>query len=179
VAILISPLAHPKAAAGFTMVELVTTIVLVGILAATAMPRFFKKQTFDARGFSDQSQSMIRYAQKLAVAQQRPVYVQFNSERVALCFDSACSSKVTYPSGTGTSSSACDGGSTWFCAAVPSGLSYTAKVSSTSTSSIYFDSLGKPWSGAQALSSSLTVTIIGDTTNRLFYVESETGYVRQ
>jgi MSHA pilin protein MshC len=164
---------------GFTMVELVTTIVLVGILAATAMPRFFKKQTFDARGFSDQTQSMIRYAQKLAVAQQRQVYVHFNTGRVALCFNSTCTSKVTYPSGTGTSSSACDGGSTWFCSAVPSGLAYTAKVGTTSTTTIFFDSLGRPWSGTQALASSLTVTITGDTTNRVFYVESETGYVRQ
>lgn len=161
------------------MVELVTTLVLVGILAATGLPRFFKKQTFDARGFSDQAQSMIRFAQKLAVAQQRKVYVEFSANRMALCFNSACTSKVTYPSGSGSSSSVCDGGSSWFCEAVPSGLDYTAKVGTAATSVIYFDALGRPWSGSQPLAGRLAVTITGDTTDRLFYVESETGYVRQ
>lgn len=152
--------------------ELVVTIVLVGILAATAAPRFFKRQTFDARGFSDQVQGMIRYAQKIAVARQRPVFVHLNPSNVALCYDANCSSKVTYPTGTGTTS--CDGGNTWFCAAVPTSLTYTS-----SHSVFYYNALGQPvGSNNTVLGARVTITITGDTSPRVITVNPETGYVQ-
>ena len=43
-------------------------IVLLGILATFAVPRFFSKQPFSARGYSDELASAFRYAQKVAVA---------------------------------------------------------------------------------------------------------------
>jgi MSHA pilin protein MshC len=55
-------------AAGFTLVELVVTIGLAGILAVVAIPRFFDQQAFRERGFYDEALSAARYAQKLAVA---------------------------------------------------------------------------------------------------------------
>lgn len=48
--------------------ELVVVIVLLGILATFAVPRFFSKQPFSARGYSDEIASALRYAQKVAVA---------------------------------------------------------------------------------------------------------------
>ena len=53
---------------GFTMVELITTIVIVGILAMVSGPVFFNVQVFQARGFFDETVSAVRYAQKYAVA---------------------------------------------------------------------------------------------------------------
>jgi len=46
-------------------------IAVVGILAITAMPRFANKADFDARGFFDGTLSILRYAQKSAVAPTR------------------------------------------------------------------------------------------------------------
>lgn len=58
----------PASNAGFTVVELVLVIVIVGILGAIAGPRFFDNSTFQERAYYDELASAIRYAQKVAVA---------------------------------------------------------------------------------------------------------------
>jgi len=53
---------------GFTIVELIMGIVIIGILAAVVGPRFFAKSNFDERFYFEETLSVVRYAQKLAVA---------------------------------------------------------------------------------------------------------------
>ena len=53
---------------GFTLVELVTSIVIIGILAAAIEPKFIGNQTFSERGYADEVAAALRYAQAVAVA---------------------------------------------------------------------------------------------------------------
>jgi MSHA pilin protein MshC len=90
---------------GFTLVELVVTLIVVGILAVTAIPRFANKADFDARGFFDATASILRYAQKSAVAQRRTVCVAFGADSsvtltIAGTFGSACNTDLAGPNGT-------------------------------------------------------------------------------
>ena len=137
---------------GFTLAELIVVIVIVGIVALIAAPRFFSQASFSAVSFQDSTISALRYAHKLAQAQRTNVYVLSNGSSVDLCYDAGCASRVQNP----TDSSP-------FQISAPSGAGI-------SNANFFFNSLGQP-SAAQIL------VISGDTIARQIVVESETGYV--
>jgi MSHA pilin protein MshC len=91
-------------AGGFSLVELTVIIMLIGILAIMVMPRFADRTGFDARGFHDATASILRYAQKSAVAQRRSVCVAFTAGSVTLmmgaAFGAACSVGLPGPDGS-------------------------------------------------------------------------------
>ena len=75
-----------KHAAGFTMVELVMMIVIIGILAVVAIPRM-DTGGYRALEFHDKVVSALRHAQKTATSHRRMVCVAFTASTVTLTID--------------------------------------------------------------------------------------------
>lgn len=71
------------------MVELVTVIVIAGVIGAVIAPRFFTRNTFDDLGFADSTRAVLHYAQKSAIAQRREVCVAFGANAVTLTIAAA------------------------------------------------------------------------------------------
>lgn len=69
---------------GFTLVEIIATLVIIAAAAATVGPRFFDINVFRERGFFDETLASVRYAQKLAVASGCAVQVQVASNSYTL-----------------------------------------------------------------------------------------------
>jgi MSHA pilin protein MshC len=53
---------------GFTLVELVAVLVILGIVAAYAGPRLFANAAFTERGYADEIAASLRYARRIAIA---------------------------------------------------------------------------------------------------------------
>ncbi len=148
---------------GFTLVELVVVLLLVGVLMAVGMPRFFNQLTFLEWGFSDEVGEALRFAQKLAIATGCDTQVAVNpggyqlNQRVN-CRSGAFTAPVRLP---GSDSAGYNG-------TAPGGVAL-------SVTTLYFDSLGRPRSSASGnLLSAATGITIG---SRSITVEPQTGYV--
>lgn len=69
---------------GFTLIELVMVIVILGVLAMFAAPRLFNNSTFTGRGLHDETMALLRFGQKTAIAQRRTVCVNVNSTGITM-----------------------------------------------------------------------------------------------
>jgi MSHA pilin protein MshC len=162
------------------MVELIVVMILIGILGAVGAARFYNRGTFDASAFANQTAAALRFAQKVAIAQNRSVSARFDGTSVSLCFDTGCTAKVTAPFSVKTDSTYCTS-ATWYCVRSPTNVSYTTSLGSVSGNApgyITFDALGRPYSGGAALATVTTLTVNGGPGNtKIVSVEPETGYV--
>jgi len=64
---------------GFTVIELITCVIVLGLIAALAGPRFVDTQSFDQRGYVDELAAALRYAEGVAVATGCNVQVTINA----------------------------------------------------------------------------------------------------
>jgi MSHA pilin protein MshC len=76
--------------AGFSLVELITVILLLSILGVVALGRFDDGKLFAARGFFDDTVSAVRFAQKLAISSGCDVRVITTANSYELRQSSAC-----------------------------------------------------------------------------------------
>ncbi len=123
---------------GFTLVELIMTMVILGIIAAVAAPRFFDSNVFQERGAADQVKAALRYGQKVAIAQHRNVIVN-----IAAAASSNCS--ATLAAGN-----------------VSCVISNSVAVT-PALPSVTFDSLGRPNAAASVTVGTTTITVEAET----------------
>lgn len=174
-------LAHARLSSGFTLVELIIVMVLTGILAVVAMPRFFD-HTFDEAGFHDGVKAAIQHARRTAVASRRYVCVTTTpgaaaAGTVAISMDTNlpesnttpvnCAVPVALPSpGRGCAAT------NQVCA--PNGVSILA-----CSSSLIFDPLGRPVNADKSVVVAAPcepkVTVSNQT---VIVVQPETGIVQ-
>lgn len=69
---------------GFTMVELIVVMILIGVLAAIGIPRLVGDNTTQAAVFGDQVVSGLRRAQKIATGHRRVVCATVGPRAVTL-----------------------------------------------------------------------------------------------
>ena len=141
---------------GFTLVELIVVMVLLGILSVTLLPRFLSGAGTSEYQYRDQALAVLRRVQIEAMQCTDPVFcagrsLQLNSSALG-------------------SSADCRNDATHLCIASRDNVTLTANFSQLS-----FDALGRP-QGCAVATPACTLTITGNTSLQIC-LESE-GYIR-
>jgi MSHA pilin protein MshC len=151
---------------GFTLIELVTIMLVIGVLAVVVLPRFDLLRGYDEVGYRDKVKSTLEYARKSAVAQRRNVRVTLAANNLTLTIDN------DIPEGAGAggfprnlalpaADRTCGGATNQVCA--------PANVTLAGNAVLNFTPLGVP-------SAAGLYTVTGDSAYTIT-VEAETGYV--
>jgi len=120
------------------MVELVTIIVILGIIAVVALPRFAGNDAFRDRATADQVAAALRYAQKVAIASHSPVTVNVSNGNPQNCGTAVVAGVIN--------------------CVVPNGVTLSG------TLSVAFDFMGTPTpNGASAVVGTTTINIEAET----------------
>lgn len=163
---------------GFTLVELVMVLVILGVLAVYAVPRMMGSSDTAARGLHDSTLSYLRYAHKTAIAQRRTVCVAFTNTSVSLriantagSYDCAGTNGVVLNGADGKALVSVSGAS--YTAATVNGISCLATPAAFS-----FDGLGQPVDGSGVALGAAQCLQVGNASNSIT-VEAATGYVHE
>jgi len=153
------------------MVELITVIVIVGVMAALAAPRFTSRNAFDSRGFRDQTLATLHHAQKIAIAQHRNVCATFTINSVTLTIDSDVPTDgVCNPAPAGNLISPTGG-------VAPYTVASQQATYAALPPALMFDALGRPRTAAGVLLAANMVIAVSDYALPIT-VERDTGYAR-
>lgn len=147
---------HTPEQAGFTLFELVLVIILIGVLAAIAVPRFSLTDS-SVHAQAAQIARDIRHVQMLAMSQGRTLTFESLGGGYR-CVD-AGSTVITDPASQQP-----------FNFTLSNGVTLSA-------GSLSFDSLGRPVNAGTLLAAAVTFNTSGDAQNATLSVSPVTGFV--
>ena len=144
---------------GFTLVELIVVILILGILAINVGSRVFSSSSFSDRKVADELVEALRYAQHIAMSRVGGTgdtirVITTASDYSVELFDGVTSTAIPNPNKSGD-----------YTVSIPGNTVLSAET-------VSFNGLGQP---ASATDQSITV---GSPVNFTITIESETGYAR-
>ncbi len=145
---------------GFSLIELISVVVLLGILGIVALGRFTDQNQFIARGFFDDTVTAVRFAQKLAISSGCDVRVTTTANRYQLHQSTTC----TADDFTNPVANPANRSNSYQSTSIPDGFTLTA-------GSITFDARG------QRTGATSDFSLSGGSTTYRFRVHASTGLV--
>lgn len=147
---------------GFSLIELIATLIVIGILAVAVLPRWKGNSGFDERAFRDRVVAGLRYAQKSAIATRRTACAAFSSAPAHVSFRLSASSGAA----DCTSGAALLGpDANPLVVTAPNGVTFSAIPAD-----IVFDGGGRT-------ASATVIGVAGLDASQAITVEADTGYV--
>ena len=152
--------------AGFTVVELIVVIVVLGILAGVALPRLNNSAPEDALGTRDTVKGLLRLAQRLATSKQTGVcLVRAGATTVRVVYGTAggCNGTPLLEPGTGSA----------IVFTAPGGITLSGAAF------VRFDATGRPVSanGGAVLAVPSVINVNTGGTASTVSVQPQTGFV--
>jgi MSHA pilin protein MshC len=129
---------------GFTLIELVMVLVLIGIIAIFVAPKLGDVTGTKAGSFADKLRADIRYAQNLAMTQNRRARVYFNGTGTAPGAGYVVVTDGVLGNCSAFSAASDPAGSGNFTVTLNTG-NYTGITVSSTTNCLEYDSLGRPY----------------------------------
>lgn len=155
----------PVAQRAFTIIELVSVMILIGVMAAVALPRFADNGLFTSAGFTSELTAALKHARKSAVAMRRNVCVSVAAN--ALTF-----TRGIAPAAACTAAALPLPGQSINILAAPVGVGVAVSPATVPpVADVVFDGLGQPLATA-----TFTVTASDGSTSSVV-VEAGSGYV--
>ncbi len=143
-------------ARGFTLIELIMVIVLVGTVAVFAAPRLLDLSAWKLRAFADEMQSTTSAMQRLALTQRKPIIATFSTTGVT----------YGYVAGTALSTLSC-----------PPAVSTCMNVASAGTATFNSGNAGSTVTSPASLV--ISVVDAASVIQYSFSLENDTGLVRR
>jgi prepilin-type N-terminal cleavage/methylation domain-containing protein len=139
--------------AGFTLIELVMVMVILGVLAVVALPKMVDTTAWRLRAYSDDLVSQTLSARRMALSQRRPIVATITQSGVVFAYAA---------------------GGTLATLNCPVGA--TPCIAEAGTRSISFNAANSG-STVTSTGTTLTITVSGGSYSRALQVANETGHV--